>query len=154
MKILLPLILFVATSSIFAADPFHGTWQQNDDLKSGPDVKKWDPPWRMKVEVKENKAIFYFFRGSRETTYLLDGTPTLNANPQYGDESVSFKRIDTHTWEYHRSSQGKIGKDNPTPFNQDGYYTISSNGNFLYIAMSRTFADGRSYYGIRVLEKQ
>ena len=152
MKILLPLILLVAATSAFAADPFHGTWKKNKALSGG---EHWvDSEAVFKFEVTEDKVIITKLLGGVETVaeYALDGTPTRRTDGRVD----SLKRIHPNVWELGADTHGRIQTEgsNSTPFTEEGHYSLSHDGTILIWTQLRTYSDGNSRYIYRFLEKQ
>ena len=155
MKILLPLILIVAATSAFAADPFHGTWKKNKHLSGG---ENWvDREAVFKFEVTKDRVIIRTLyndvnRADITRAYALDGTPARRK-----DGSVaSLKRIHPNVWEWGYNTHGRIQTEgsSSTPFTEEGHYSVSHDGTILIWTQLRTYADGNTRYSYRVLEKQ
>ena len=149
MKILLPLILLAAATSAFAADPFEGNWKQSNDLSGGQIHVQNESPPILKIEVNGDIATI---AGAKTLEYALDGSPT---RLESGDDR-SLKRVHSNVWHYYHDLHGKVQAERrvPTPFVQEGHYSVSHDGKVLTMAILRTYADGETRYYFRVFEKQ
>ena len=155
MKILLPLILLIATTSAFAADPFHGTWEKNKALSGGENWVNREAIFEFKV-TEERVTIRQISDGFDITKeYALNGTPTRLTEGRTAGDSESLKRIHPNVWEYRYDTHGKIqsGRTNTMPFITEGHLSVSHDGTMLIWAQRRIYEDGSSRYACRVLQK-
>lgn len=156
MKILV-LLAFCASATIaFSADPFHGSRKKSNGLSGGQIWRNSESPAVLKIEVQGDVATIQGVITEEPEVFKLDGTPTPRKSGGSLGEERSLKRVHPSVWRFYHDLHGveQTDRSSPTPFVQEGHFPVSSNGEFLTMAILRTYADGTSKYYFRVFEKQ
>jgi hypothetical protein len=158
MKALLPLIFFASITIAFAADPFHGSWKQSNELSGGQIHIEHESPPILKIDVTGDKAIVYQWLGGSESTseYALDGTPTRRKSGSGAGDDWSLKRVHPNVWHFYQDKHRKFNPQSSKPITltREGHWSVSSDGKVLTQGVLRTYSDGETKYYFRVFEKQ
>lgn len=152
------MVTLAVSLSALAADPFVGTWKQNNDKSYNSE------PYSATIRIESlggNRVTITqevirttadAAAGRKEHTvnvFTLDGSESQPSGegPDIAKrlpESVSLRRISDHAWERIAKRPGDVRR---------GYWAVSNDGKMLVITGSAK-TDGGEYYAQRVLEKQ
>ena len=118
--ILLPALL--ASSGLFAADPFLGKWVWNEQKSPKPIIR---------YAIKDLGNNRYSLTGSTGETTNIKADGVLIKSPFGG--TVSFKKVDDHDWQMIRNNPEKMVR----------IYSMSPDDKTLTLTSTTTYADGK-----------
>jgi hypothetical protein len=150
------LLTLICATTALAADPFAGTWKQNKQMGGGALYVPSDVPVIEKIDVAGDTVKIKSSETESEKTFSLDGAYLRITEGRNAGEDDSLKRLHPNVWAFQRKTHGKTypGRNDPTAYDEEGYYTISVNEKIMIWAVLRTYSDGRTIYYNRVFERQ